>query len=150
VALCWADTPQLGDREWQMAFAALLDRWQAALGATGRVPANWAEPRRRRPDAQVLSEAGFETARRREFPAEHRCSLAELAGYVRSTSVLPPSVLGDHGGAFDTDLAATMSRAPQPTENSRTTWASATSWPESRRTRQSRLGHVQEYVRLPA
>ena len=91
-----------------MAFAALLSRWQTALGATGRVPANWAEPRRRRPDAQVLSEAGFETTGRREFPVEHRWSLAELGGYVRSTSVLPPSVLGDQGAAFDNDLAAAM------------------------------------------
>jgi hypothetical protein len=32
---------------------------------------------------------------------EHRWSLAELAGYVRSTSFLPPSVLGDQGAAFD-------------------------------------------------
>jgi ubiquinone/menaquinone biosynthesis C-methylase UbiE len=70
VALCWADGPQLpasGAREWQHAFAALLDRWQTALGATDRVPVNWAEPQRRRPDAQVLSEAGFETAGRHEF-----------------------------------------------------------------------------------
>jgi ubiquinone/menaquinone biosynthesis C-methylase UbiE len=108
VALCWANTPQLGDRQWQRALAALLHRWQTALGAAGRVPANWAEPRRRRPDAQVLSEAGFETAGRREFPVEHQWSLAELGGYVRSTSVLPPSVLGDHGTAFDNDIAATM------------------------------------------
>ena len=108
VALCWADVPQLGDREWQRALAALLDRWQTALGATDRVPANWAEPQRRRPDAQVLSEAGFETARRHEFPVEHRWSLAELAGYVRSTSFLPPSVLGDQGAAFDDDLAAAI------------------------------------------
>ena len=108
VALCWANVPQLGDREWQRALAALLDRWQTALGATDRVPANWAEPQRRRPDAQVLSEAGFETARRHEFPLEHRWSLAELAGYVRSTSFLPPSVLGDQGAAFDDDLAAAI------------------------------------------
>jgi hypothetical protein len=108
VALCWADVPQLGARDWQRALAALLDRWQTALGATDRIPANWAEPQRRRPDAQVLSEAGFETARRHEFHVEHRWSLAELAGYVRSTSFLPPSVLGDQGTAFDDDLAAAI------------------------------------------
>ena len=77
-------------------------------GSTGRVPANWAGPQRRRPDAQVLSEAGFETDRRHEFPVEHRWSLAELAGYVRSTSFLPPSVLGNQGAAFDDDLAAAI------------------------------------------
>ena len=58
VALCWANTPQLGDRQWQMALAAPLGRWQAALSATDRVPANWAEPRRRRPDAQVCPRPG--------------------------------------------------------------------------------------------
>jgi ubiquinone/menaquinone biosynthesis C-methylase UbiE len=108
VALCWADTPHLGDREWQQALAALLDRWQTALGATDRVPANWAGPQRRRPEARVLSEAGFETAGRREFAVEHRWSLPELAGYVRSTSFLPPPVLGDQGAAFDDDLAAAI------------------------------------------
>lgn len=109
VALCWADSPHLpaasGDREWQLAFAVLLDRWQTALGATDRVPANWAEPQRRRPDAQVLSEAGFETGGRHEFRIEHRWSLTELAGWVRSTSFLSPSVLGDRAAAFDNDLA---------------------------------------------
>jgi SAM-dependent methyltransferase len=108
VALCWADVPQLGDREWQWALAALLDRWQTALCATGRVPANWAGPQRRRSHAQVLSEAGFETARHDAFPVEHRWSLAELAGYVRSTSFLPPPVLGDQEAAFDDDLAAAI------------------------------------------
>jgi len=98
----------LGDREWQRALAALLDRWRNALGATGRIPAKWAEPRQRRADAQVLSEAGFDTAGRWEFPVEHRWSLAELAGYIRSTSFLPPSVLGDRGAAFDDDLAASI------------------------------------------
>jgi SAM-dependent methyltransferase len=108
VALCWSWGPFHGNREWQRALAALLDRWQAALGATGRVPANWAEPQRRRPDAQVLSEAGLETTGHWEFPAEHRWSLAELAGYARSTSFLPPSVLGDQGAAFDDDLATAI------------------------------------------
>jgi ubiquinone/menaquinone biosynthesis C-methylase UbiE len=112
VALCWVDGPQLpsamGARKWQHAFAALLGRWQTALGAADRVPVNWAEPQRRRPDVQVLSEVGFETARRHEFRVEHRWSLAELAGWVRSTSFLPPSVLGDQGAAFDNDLAAAI------------------------------------------
>ncbi len=112
VALCWGDGPQLpsasGAREWQRVFAAVLDRWQAALGASDRIPADWAEPQQRRPDAPVLSEAGFETAGRHEFRVEHGWRLAELAGWVRSTSFLPPSVLGDRGAAFDDDLAAAL------------------------------------------
>jgi SAM-dependent methyltransferase len=132
VALCWSDAPHLGDREWQRALAALLGRWQAALGATGRVPANWAEPQRRRPDAQVLSEAGFETAGHWEFPVEHRWSLAELAGYVRSTSFLPPRSSATRGPRSTTTSRPPSARSPPPTAPSRTTWASSTTWPASR------------------
>jgi hypothetical protein len=65
------------------------------LGAEHRIPANWEESQRRRPDHQVLSEAGFEMAGRREFTVEHRWSLPELAGWIRSTSFLPAPVLAD-------------------------------------------------------
>jgi SAM-dependent methyltransferase len=107
VALCWSYGPQAGDEEWQRALAALLGRWRRTLGAEHRVPANWEEPRRR-PDHQVLSDAGFEVAGLQEFAVEHRWSLPELAGYIRSTSYLPASVLGDQGTAFDADLAASL------------------------------------------
>jgi hypothetical protein len=70
--------------------------------------ADWQEPSRRRPDHQVLSEAGFEGAGRREFTVGHRWSLPELAGYVRSTSFLPVPVLAAQGAAFDADLAGTI------------------------------------------
>ena len=75
---------------------------------TGQLTLNWEEPQRRRPDYQVLSEAGFEVAGRREFTVGHRWSLPELAGYVRSTSFLPAPVLADQGAAFDADLAGTI------------------------------------------
>ena len=108
VALCWSYGPEAGEEEWQRALAALLKGWRGTLGAEDRVPANWAEPRRRRPDHQVLSEAGFEAAGRREFAVEHQWSMPELAGFIRSTSFLPDSVLGDQGAAFDADLAASL------------------------------------------
>jgi hypothetical protein len=85
-----------------------LDRWKAALGAAGRVPAGWDRARQRRPDLQVLSDAGFAGAGRHEFAIEHHWSLPELAGYIRSTSFLPATVLGDQAAAFDADLAATL------------------------------------------
>ena len=44
-------------------------------------------------------------------PRRAPVSLAELAGYVRFTSFLPPSVLGDQGAAFDDDLAAAIGRS---------------------------------------
>jgi SAM-dependent methyltransferase len=108
LALCWSSQPWNGEADWQRALAALLDRWMTALGAQGRVPAGWDLPRQRRPDLQVLSDAGYETAGSHEFPAGHRWSLPELAGLIRSTSFLPASVLGDQGPAFDADLTATL------------------------------------------
>jgi SAM-dependent methyltransferase len=108
VALCWSDVPWTGDEEWQRAFGDLLGRWRRRLGAEDRIPANWEEPSRRRPDRQVLAEAGFGVAGRREFIVGHRWSLRELAGYVRSTSFLPAPVLADQGAAFDADLAGTI------------------------------------------
>jgi SAM-dependent methyltransferase len=108
VALCWSDAPQSGNEEWQRAFADLLGKWRRMLGAEHRIPANWEEPQRRRPDHQVLSEAGFELAGRWDFTVEHRWSLPELAGWIRSTSFLPAPVLADQGTAFDADLAGTL------------------------------------------
>jgi ubiquinone/menaquinone biosynthesis C-methylase UbiE len=80
VAVCWSDVPHLGVEEWQRALAATLDRWVAALGAADRVPANWDEPQRLRPDRRVLADAGFAVAGRQEFAVEHRWRLQELAG----------------------------------------------------------------------
>jgi SAM-dependent methyltransferase len=108
VALCWSDTPHLGGEQWQRALAATLDRWVAALGAADRVPANWDEPQRLRPDHRVLADAGFAAAGRQEFAVEHRWRLQELAGFIRSTSFLPAAVLGDQGAAFDADLEAAV------------------------------------------
>jgi len=108
LALCWSSGPSAGEEDWQRALAVMLDRWKAALGAESRVPADWDAPRKRRPDVQVLADAGFEVAGRREFSVEHRWSLPELAGYVRSTSLLPAAVLGDQAAAFDADLAARL------------------------------------------
>jgi SAM-dependent methyltransferase len=108
VALCWSSGPEAGGEQWQQALAAVLGRWRPALGAERRVPADWDQARRRRPDQQVLSEAGFEVFGRREFAVGHQWGLPELAGYVRSTSVFPPAVLADQSAAFDADLAASL------------------------------------------
>jgi len=108
LAVCWSSVPWLGETDWQRALAVTLDRWKVALGAEHRIPAGWELPQRRRPDLQVLSDAGFEVAGHHEFPTEHRWSLPELAGFIRSTSFLPASVLGDHAAAFDADLTAAV------------------------------------------
>lgn len=77
-------------------------------GGGGRAAAGSGLTRRRRPDLQVLSDAGFEAVADREFAVEHRWSLPELAGLIRSTSFLPAGVLGDEADAFDDDLAASL------------------------------------------
>jgi SAM-dependent methyltransferase len=106
LALCWTSQPWTGEQGWQRALAAVLDRWKAALGAGDRIPAGWAEARSRRPDSAVLADAGFELAGSSEFVTEHRWTVPELAGLIRSTSFLPAAVLGDQAAAFDADLAA--------------------------------------------
>ena len=60
------------------------------------------------PIARCCPTPAFEWAGREEFIVEHRWSLRELAGYVRSTSALPASVLRDQADAFDADLAARL------------------------------------------
>lgn len=109
LALCWSSSPWKGAEDWQQVFSATVDKWQEKLGAADRVPAGWNLPRERRPDTQVISEAGFEVLERGEFAVEHRWTLPELAGHVRSTSFLPASTLGDRGAAFDADLEASLS-----------------------------------------
>ena len=44
----------------------------------------------------------------RQFAIEHRWTLPELAGLIRSTSFLPAAVLGDQAGAFDAQLAVRL------------------------------------------
>jgi len=108
LALCWSSGTQAGPEDWQLAFGDLLRRWQEALGADGRVPANWQQPQRELPDTEVLAGAGFGTAGRFEFNTPHEWTVPELAGYVRSLSILPPSVLGNRGVDFDAELAAAL------------------------------------------
>jgi SAM-dependent methyltransferase len=108
LAVCMSDTPWIGEARWQLALDATLEKWKAALGAGHRIPAGWDVARERRPDSRVLSDAGFQLAGSRQFAIEHRWTLPELAGFIRSTSFLPAAVLGDQGDAFDADLAATL------------------------------------------
>jgi len=108
LALCWSSMPWTGEQSWQRALAAALDRWKAALGAAQRIPAGWGKARSRRPDSEVLTDAGFELAGSHELAIDHRWTLPELAGLIRSTSFLPAALLADQAAAFDADLAASL------------------------------------------
>jgi SAM-dependent methyltransferase len=108
LALCWSASPWTGEQDWQRALAETLDRWRTKLGAQQRIPAGWEQVRQRRPDSRVLSDAGFEPAEVHDYTIDHRWTLAELTGYIRSTSFLPAAVLGDQAAAFDSCLAASL------------------------------------------
>jgi len=108
LALCWSSGTQAGPLDWQVAFGGLLRRWKEALGGGDRVPPNWDQPRRERPDASVLSGAGFELSGRSEFLVEHRWTLPELAGFARTLSVLPAAALAERAADFDNSLAAEL------------------------------------------
>jgi SAM-dependent methyltransferase len=108
LALCGSSVPWEGEGDWHRALDATLARWKKALGAEDRIPADWELPQQLRPDAQVLTDAGFIFAERRRFTLPHRWTVPELAGFIRSTSFLPASVLGDHADAFDADLADSL------------------------------------------
>jgi len=107
LALCWSSSPWAGPETGSVRCGP---PGQVADSARrrGRVPAGWDLDRQRRPDAQVLSGAGFGPAARREFAVGHRWSLPELAGHIRSTSFLPAAVLGAQSAAFDAGLAAAL------------------------------------------
>ena len=110
LALCWSTSPWTGPRDWQRALDRMLRRWRDTLGASGRVPPGWDQPRRQDPDRDVVSRTGFEPAGRHEFPVEHHWTIPELAGYIRSTSFLPPPVLAGRAAEFDADLTAGLGR----------------------------------------
>ncbi|MBP5935184.1 class I SAM-dependent methyltransferase [Streptomyces sp. LBUM 1476] len=109
LALCWSTSPWAGPLDWQRAFGDVLRRWQEALGAASRVPPGAEQRRQTDPDREVLSRAGFEPSVRHEFAVEYRWTVEELAGHVRSTSFLPPSVLADRATEFDGDLMTVLS-----------------------------------------
>ena len=90
LALCWSATPWTGGQDWQRALEATLDRWRTTLGAQQRIPAGWEQARQRRPDARVLSDAGFELAGQHGFTVGHRWSLAKSPGTSGPHRSCPP------------------------------------------------------------
>lgn len=109
LALFWSGSPWQGDAEWQGAFSKVLSRWEAAAGS-GRVPAGWEEPRRRRPDQLVLAEAGFESLGEFRFSNGHRWTVDELIGFAYSTSFLSREALGESAADFEADMHGALDR----------------------------------------
>jgi hypothetical protein len=105
LALCWSTPPWAGDAGWQKALSEILDRWRNRLNVRDRIPPGWDSDRQVKPDLAVLAEAGFEPRGSREFHVEHRWTVAELAGFVYSTSFLAAPVFGELAPEFEADLA---------------------------------------------
>jgi len=104
LALAWGGSPHEGEAPWQRAVAQVMDRWQTRVQAHGRVPAEYEQDRRERPDLVILRDAGFENAGRHQFAAVHDWTPEALAGYMLSTSVLSPVALGGQATEFAADL----------------------------------------------
>lgn len=113
LALLWGGSPWFGDEPWQHALTATMHRWQHRPGAGERVPAGYPEARDARPDAGILRQAGFEIVGRYSFAVELDWTMAGIAGFIASTSVLSQHALGGHAAEFDADLRRELS-AVQP------------------------------------
>ena len=111
LALLWGGSPWFGDEPWQRSLADTMERWQHRPGAGERIPAGYAEARDARPDAEILTEAGFEIVGRYSFIVRRDWTAAEIAGYVASTSVLSQQALGERATEFEADLLRELSAA---------------------------------------
>jgi SAM-dependent methyltransferase len=108
LALAWSEGPWHGSAPWQQAMAEIMVWWRARLDAAERVPADYEQERAARPDADVLTAAGFQVDGRYEFRAVHDWTVEALTGYVYSTSVLAPPVLGRAAAAFEAELRSQL------------------------------------------
>jgi ubiquinone/menaquinone biosynthesis C-methylase UbiE len=107
--LALLSTGAIGSSQWQQSVDGCVREWIKRLDTADRVPATWASDIERLPHSTVLTSAGFEIEGRYEFTSSHDWSLAELKGFLYSTSYFPRAALGDHVEDFETDLATRLS-----------------------------------------
>jgi SAM-dependent methyltransferase len=118
LALLWGGSPWFGEAPWQHALTATMERWQHRPGADQRIPAGYAEARDSRPDAEILTDAGFDIVGRYSFTVKRDWTADQIAGNVASTSVLSHQALGEQAAEFDADLRRSLS-ASQPDDRFR-------------------------------
>jgi SAM-dependent methyltransferase len=104
VALLWSGSPWDGQVPWQRAMWTTMQRWAARAQAQDRIPPGYAENRKRRPDLDVLRDAGFELAGSYQFPVSWEWTSDTLIGFAYSTSVVSRQALGDLAPGFEEDL----------------------------------------------
>ena len=97
--MLWSSTPVNNSGVgWQQALTAVVVEWTQRLDAEDRVPADLEAHITEQPHAAVLENAGFDVVGHYEFAQPHDWTVAELIGWVYSTSLLPRVVLGDPRG----------------------------------------------------
>ena len=104
VALLWGGSPWDGHAPWQRAMFEIMERWRAQAQGTDRIPAGYAENRKRRPDLDILRDAGFEFVGSYQFPVSWQWTPDTLIGFAYSTAVVPREALGDLAAGFEEDL----------------------------------------------
>jgi SAM-dependent methyltransferase len=113
IALLWSATPLGGTEPWQQCLIEVFVDWTQRVNSIDRIPADLEEHLEQLPHGKVLAGAGFVVDGRYEFVGTHEWSVAELSGFLYSTSVLSRFVLGDRADAFEVDLAKRL-RALEP------------------------------------
>lgn len=109
-ALLWGGTPNvppgavgLHEAEWQVAIAALMAKWMAALGEE-RIPATFQAALEAESNESILDAAGFEVLGSWDFLEPYVWSIEMLIGFLYSTSVLSRSFVGDRAAEFEADV----------------------------------------------
>jgi SAM-dependent methyltransferase len=110
LALLWGGSPNDGDAPWQLALRETMQRWQDRPGGEPRIPAGYEAGRAATPDVDIVRAAGFEIAGRHEFPVRQAWTVAEISGFVASTSVLSAAALGPDAAGFNADLRRSLLR----------------------------------------
>jgi SAM-dependent methyltransferase len=109
VALLWGGSPWDGQAPWQRAMSETMERWRARAQAHDRIPPRYDENRKRRPDLDILHDAGFEPAGSYQFPVTWEWTPDTLIGFAYSTAVVSRDALGDLAPGFEEDLRQEVS-----------------------------------------
>jgi SAM-dependent methyltransferase len=104
LALLWGGSPVEGGAPWQQTLQATMQSWHDRNGVAHQLPPGYQAAREATPDLSILRAAGFEVIGRFEFAYTHEWTLAEIAGYLASTSVWSAASLGAAAPQFDADL----------------------------------------------
>jgi hypothetical protein len=81
-----------------------MERWSARAEVHDRIPPRYDENRKRRPDPDILRDAGFQLAGSYQFPVSWEWTPDTLIGFACSTSVLSREALGDLAPGFEEAL----------------------------------------------